>query len=405
MTTKYDRTREERAKIILSREHAITKVSIGVFTVQSQTGIGSYRVDAHPDHFICNCPDFTKNGTMRPCKHILAVRMYLGIDAANIDVAAPLTPSKSYSQPWSHYNHSQATEIEMFDQFLYQLVSDIEDPEQKTGRPHHPRKELLFCCIMKAYSQLSSRRAQCLFHQALQRSQINHDIHYNALSRTLLNNEMTPILRQLVRFSALPLAGIETQFAIDSSGFRCSSFGQYCEQKHGTKRMHNWLKVHICTGIKTNIVADAIITDENSNDSPQFEPLLKEMSAQGFNIEEISADKAYSSRKNYEIAGQIGAKAYIPFKENATGEAKGSPLWRKAYYYFQLHKEEFEAHYHKRSNVESTFAAIKKKFGETIKSKDRIAQENEMLCKIIAYNITILIKESMTFGRGVEFNS
>lgn len=42
-------------------------------------------------------------------------------------------------------------------------------------------------------------------------------------------------------------------------------------------------------------------------------------------------------------------------------------------------------------NAESTFSAIKNKFGETIKSRNRIAQENEMLCKIIAYNLTVLI--------------
>jgi hypothetical protein len=126
-------------------------------------------VDAHPDHFICNCPDFIKNGTMRPCKHILAVRMFLGLDAINVDAPAPTKPSEAYSQPWSHYNLAQSQEIEMFDQFLYQLVSGIEEPEQKIGRPRHTRRDLLFCCIMKAYSQLSSRRAQCLFHQALQR--------------------------------------------------------------------------------------------------------------------------------------------------------------------------------------------------------------------------------------------
>ena len=293
---------------------------------------------------------------MRPCKHILAVRMHLGIDSVNVIGNTTEIAKETYSQQWSRYNLAQSQEIEMFDQFLYQLVSAIKEPEQKIGRPRHTRRDLLFCCIMKAYSQLSSRRAQCLFHQALQRSQINEDIHYNALSRTLLDKEITPILRQLVKMSALPLAGIETQFAVDSSGFRCSSFGCYCEQKHGTKRIHNWLKVHICTGVNTNIVTDAIITEENSNDNPHFEPLVRG-TAFGFDIDEISADKGYSSRKNYEIVNQLGGKAYIPFKQNATGEAKGSMLWRKAYFYFQLHRDEFEEHYHRRSNAESTFAA------------------------------------------------
>jgi len=65
----------------------------------------------------------------------------------------------------------------------------------------------------------------------------------------------------------------------------------------------------------------------------------------------------------------------------------------KAFHFFQMHREEFEAHYHKRSNAESTFHAIKKKFGDSIKSKDRVAQENELLCKIICYNLTVLIHE------------
>jgi len=60
-------------------------------------------------------------------------------------------------------------------------------------------------------------------------------------------------------------------------------------------------------------------------------------------------------------------------------------------------------HYHKRSNAESTFAAIKKKFGENIKSKNRVAQENEMLCKIIAYNITVLIHEMIGLDNISEF--
>jgi transposase len=85
--------------------------------------------------------------------------------------------------------------------------------------------------------------------------------------------------------------------------------------------------------------------------------------------------------------------------------SKNSILWRRAFHYFQLHKDEFLEHYHKRSNAESTFSAIKKKFGETIKSKNRKAQINEMLCKIIAYNITVVIREIIEFGFDTKFLS
>jgi transposase len=60
-------------------------------------------------------------------------------------------------------------------------------------------------------------------------------------------------------------------------------------------------------------------------------------------------------------------------------------------------------HYHKRSNVETTFSSIKKKLGETLKSKNKTAQINELLCKIIAYNITVLIQETTELGITAKF--
>ena len=112
---------------------------------------------------------------------------------------------------------------------------------------------------------------------------------------------------------------------------------------------------------------------------------------------------AYSSRKNYDIVDKFGGTAYIPFRKNARGTAKGSALWRKTFHYFQLNKDEFMKHYHKRSNAESTFGAIKKKFGESVKSKNRVAQENELFCKFIAYNITVLIHVMFELGIKPEF--
>ena len=61
------------------------------------------------------------------------------------------------------------------------------------------------------------------------------------------------------------------------------------------------------------------------------------------------------------------------------------------FHYFQLNNDEFMEHYHNRSNVETTFHAIKAKLGDCLKSKNYVSQANETLCKLIAYNITVLI--------------
>ena len=61
------------------------------------------------------------------------------------------------------------------------------------------------------------------------------------------------------------------------------------------------------------------------------------------------------------------------------------------YYFFNLHREDFLSRYHMRSNVESTFGAIKATMGPSLRSKTPTAMVNDTLCKILAYNITVLI--------------
>ena len=192
-------------------------------------------------------------------------------------------------------------------------------------------------------------------------------------------------------------------FAIDSSGFRTGSWGAYREGKYPTKRRHTWLKAHICIGTKTNVITAVQITDENGADSPQFIPLSQKTVDAGFAIKEMTADKAYSSRNNLEFIDKFSGTVYIPFKEGSTGKPEGSRTWRRMFYYFQFNNEDFMRHYHKRSNVESTFSAIKRKMGETLRSKSHSAQVNELLCKLIAYNITVVIHEMYELGIKPDF--
>ncbi len=222
----------------------------------------------------------------------------------------------------------------------------------------------------------------------------------------LLNREdITPILHELLAVSALPLRSIETTFATDSSGFSTSQFGQYAAEKYGEMRKHRWVKAHIFVGAKTNIIASARITKEQGGDCIQFAPMVMEAHDNGFEIKEIAADMGYLSRANYNLVESIGATAYIPFSKNVRGRARGSYVWKKMYHFFQFNREEFLEHYHKRSNAESVFKMVKMKFGDKLKSKNFMAQKNELLCKLIAHNIVCLIHEMNELGITPKFCS
>jgi transposase len=73
------------------------------------------------------------------------------------------------------------------------------------------------------------------------------------------------------------------------------------------------------------------------------------------------------------------------------------------FHYYQFKRDEFMAHYHKRSNVESAFSAIKRKFGDHVRARTPAAMVNESLAKLICQNITSVIMSQGELGIEAEF--
>jgi hypothetical protein len=153
-------------------------------------------------------------------------------------------------------------------------------------------------------------------------------------------------------------------------------------------------------GCKTNVITAIEVTESYVSDTSQLPDLLRTTAA-NFNMQELSADKAYLSNYNLTITEMFDVKPFIPFKSDSRGE--GSPAWSKLWRLFWFKQDQFAVHYHQRSNVESTFSALKRKLGGSVKSKDMIAQYNEVLCKCLAYNLTVIIHEMFELGITPEF--
>jgi len=307
------------------------------------------------------------------------------------------------SQDWSAYAKAQNCEKLMLMDLLSELSSILQVEEtNRVGRPRADLHEMIFCIAMKTYTKLSSRRLISDLEIGKKLDCISHVPHFTTIMKYYGEEEITPILQELIRLSSLPLKQIESDFAVDSSGFSTSQFGRWFDHKWGKETEHRlFLKSHIMIGVKTNIITSVEITSQSGGDSPQFIPLANS-TARHFTIKEISADKAYSGRQNLEAVNNLGGTAYIPFKSNATGKADGSRLWRKMFEYFKANRQEFLEHYHKRSNVESTFNMIKQKLGDSLMTKTFTAQKNEILAKVLVHNLLVLVQEY--FEQGLEID-
>src|SRR5439155_23179389 len=120
--------------------------------------------------------------------------------------------------------------------------------------------------------------------------------------------------------------------------------------------------------------------------------------AEHFTIGEGSADSAYASLDNFEAVAECGGSGFMAFKSNTTGGVGG--LFQKMFHYFQFKQEEYLAHYHKRSNVESTFSMVKRKFGDSVRSKTDRAMRNEVLAKFVCHNIACVV--AAIYERGIN---
>jgi transposase len=318
----------------------------------------------------------------------------------------------TYGQNWQAYNSAQVSEKQQFLKLLNDLCANVQDPVTQTrGRPRFPLGDALFAVCFKIYSTVSARRFMSDLAEAQLKDYIKSVPHFNCIYKVLQNPAITPILEHILEQTSLPLVGIEEDFAADSSGFTTSNYSRWYDHKYGQKQEHDWVKVHLMCGVATHVVTAVEIRGKHTSDISML-PSLVDKTALNFDIKEVSADKIYGSYANLAAIDKHGAVPYICFKKghtglgqnNAYGRNNKSHLWAKMYHLFKFHEDEFMAHYHKRSNVESTFSMIKRKFGGHVRSKTEIAMKNEVLCKIICHNICVCLMAMQELGLEVNFS-
>ena len=392
--------REQRGIVIASK--SAIKQKGGVWLVPSQSGNSRYTVCPDPKDPHCTCPDHETRGGK--CKHIYAVE-YAMLHEDNdgkitvAELGLPGKPTrKTYSQDWRAYNAAQTHEKAHFQELLRDLCIGINEPTRnKTGRKPIPLSDAIFAAVFKVYSTVSARRFMTDLRDAHAKGYVRRVPCYNSIFNVFESESTFGLLRELVVETANPLKVIDTNFACDSTGFSGRRFDRWYDHKWGEYKIKRaWVKAHVMTGVRTNVVTTVEIQDQHAADSPLLKTMLAD-TATRFNVNEVTADMGYLSLSNYQAIVDAGAKPYIPFKSNCSANGSNG-LWDKMFHYFNLKREEFLDRYHQRSNVESTFSMIKAKFGDSVRSKTDVAMKNEVLAKIVCHNICCLISAMYELG-------
>ena len=299
----------------------ITKNGNG-WIVPSQSNGAAYDVEfSEFEHkHSCTCADYQYRKIK--CKHIFAVEL---IVTEEIDgygtVTQTVTKKVSYTQDWKAYDHAQIHQKELFMPLLQDVCSRVPQPEYTFGRPKLPLSDMVFLSALKVFTTFSLRRFLADAEIAKERGYIEKVPTYVSVAHYMENPDVTPVIKELIKLTSLPLTTVERDFTIDSSGLGTSSLVKWFRpQDTGKdKDVRAWVKAHLVC--KTNIVTAVELTMTNEHDT-KFLPELVMQTAQNFTVKEVSGDKAYSSRANLELINELGAVPYIPLQEGNDGKSE-----------------------------------------------------------------------------------
>lgn len=391
-------------KLVSSHRESVRPAGRVRFLVASQSGNTPHEVHVDPGGWGCDCAFWEEN--RRPCVHVLAAVRWLDPNPPPIDELTLGPRRRSYPQPdWSKYDQAQQLEHQLFDKMLWDLLGAV--PERicetgRQGRPTIPLRTQILMAVRKVHLGMSTRRARGLLIALNQdgKGPLYRVPNYAVPSRFFCRPQAPAILLSLIERSALILKDIEDQgtVSIDSTGFCTTCRGAYCTEQYQPDRKHRWVKAHLAIGVKTHIVLTARITDERGADYTEFQPLLQRVSDLGHTPGTVVADKAYLGRGNFDLATALRIEPFIPFKSNSRGLSHGSPVWNRKYHEFMARRTEFDDIYHRRSNSESTNSSIKRVLGEQLLSRFSLSRMSELLAKVLAYNIAVVIKQAHLHG-------
>ena len=185
----------------------------------------------------------------------------------------------------------------------------------------------------------------------------------------------------------IPIPDNDIVVAVDSTGMKVTSRGDWMREKHGVERK-GWIKVHVAVDVETRRPITFEITDERITDQDMIKPLLTDIK-----LKDSLMDGAYDKEEVFKFIKEKGvAMPGIKIRKNAIvkagSERAESVLEFKKYGYDSwklVHR------YGRRWAAESVFSAIKWIFGENVRATSKKGMFDEVNRMLNFYSIILSI--------------
>ena len=185
----------------------------------------------------------------------------------------------------------------------------------------------------------------------------------------------------------IPVPDNDIVVAVDSTGMKVTSRGDWMREKHGVERK-GWIKVHVAVDVETRRPITFEITDERITDQDMVKPMLTDIK-----LKDSLMDGAYDKEEVFKFLKEKGvAMPGIKIRKNAIikagSERAKSVLEFKKYGYDSWKKVR---RYGRRWAAESVFSAIKRIFGENVRATSKKGMFDEVSRMLNFYSIILSI--------------
>ena len=165
----------------------------------------------------------------------------------------------------------------------------------------------------------------------------------------------------------------ELLVAMDATGIERSSASRYYQWRINSEyKTKKCIKLSILVAINSKHVLRAHVRARPRHDVIDAKKLMTDKRV-------YLADRGYNSESLFERAHKLGGVLSTPPKKNH----------RRGFYRKKSMKGYSEELYHQRSNVESAFSSLKRRFGSAVMCRTFRLQRAEILSRIALYNIFI----------------
>ena len=290
---------------------------------------------------------------------------------------------------WPSYNQSLVRRGEIL--FAYDFLDIWDDNldrmnKNKNGKPYsYPDSFILVIGYMRLYFHLPYRQTEGII---------------KATGKNLPDHPSYSQICRRVNKLDIPSNRLDDDdddeiiIAIDSTGIKVTSRGQWMQEKWNIKKKKGYLKIHIAVDINTQEILALEVTDEKAHDGKIMEQLVEQVlenndKDKDFHIEAVLADGAYDSNKNFNFLQKKNIRPCIKVRKNSIISSKNNKT-RNREVELQtgdLLKWKNKRKYGKRWMAETVFSSMKRTYGEYVSAIKYQNMINELILKVSLYNL------------------